>query len=250
MNEVGESARAFRPGVIPTLATLLLMPLLIGLGLWQLGRAEYKQELEAAYASGDAAPLRAAEIADPAAQRFRPVTASGAYDAGRQFLIDNMVRQGRNGYFVITPLRLRTGELLLVNRGWIPQDARRRPLADLAVAERNRRVEGRVGLLPVAGLDLAAPEESGTPRWPSIRQFPDMAELADALGEGLQPWVLLLSPDADDGFVRDWSPGGLPASRHLGYAVQWFALAAALAVIYVAVNLKRRPVARRPGAGQ
>ncbi|MEJ2604025.1 MAG: SURF1 family protein [Gammaproteobacteria bacterium] len=250
MNEVGESARAFRPGIVPTLVTLALMPVLIGLGLWQLGRADYKQELEAAYTAGDVAPLRPSAIEDARAQRFRPVSASGFYDSGRQFLIDNMVRQGRNGYFVITPFRLTTGELLLVNRGWIPQDARRRPIGDLDVTEESRHVEGRVGILPVAGLDLEASTDGVETRWPSVRQFPDVAELAEALDEPLEPWVLLLSPGAEDGFVRDWSPGGLPASRHVGYAVQWFALAAALAVIYVVVNLKRRPTRGRPGAGQ
>jgi len=77
-----------------------------------------------------------------------------------------------------------------------------------------------------------------------VRQFPDLAELAAALGEPVEPWVLLLSPQAEDGFLREWQPGGMPATRHLGYAVQWFALAAALAIIYVVVNVRRRPPGR------
>lgn len=240
MSELGETRREFRPGLVPTLVTLALLPLLIGLGLWQLGRAQYKEELEAAYAAEET-PLSASSVSDPDAQRFRPAVAEGRYEAQRQFLVDNMVRQGRNGFFVITPFRLDHGGLLLVNRGWIPQDARRRPVADLDVAEERRGLQGRVGRLPVAGLDLAAEDEGPAPGWPSVRQFPDLAELAAALGEPVEPWVLLLAPDAPDGYLREWSPGGLPATQHIGYAVQWFALAAALAAIYVGVNLRRRP---------
>lgn len=239
MNESAENRRRFRPAVLPTLLTLALMPVLIGLGYWQLGRADYKRELEAAYAGGNAEPVPALRILDAEADRFRPVAASGSYDGERQFLIDNMVRQGRNGFFVITPFRLDNGALLLVNRGWIPQDARRQPLAELEIGDGIRRITGRVGRLPVAGIDLGAAPDGEAAAWPSVRQFPDMTELADALGETTLPWVLLLAPEAGDGYERDWSPGGMPATRHVGYAVQWFALAAALTVIYVVTNLKR-----------
>lgn len=233
--------RTFRPGLIPTLATLALLPILIGLGFWQLERSRYKQQLWDAYASGSA-PASSAQIEDTQRQRFQPVTARGSYMGERQFLIDNMVRQGRNGYFVITPMQLSDGDVLLVNRGWIPQDARRRPLVDINVGDTVRTVEGRVGALPVAGIDLGDPAAADPVTWPSVRQFPDLEELAAALDAPLKSWVLLLAPQADDGFLRDWQPGGVPPSRHLGYAVQWFGLAAALLVIYLVVNLKKRPI--------
>lgn len=242
MSEPGNTRRRFRPGLVPTLVTLALLPVLIGLGLWQLGRYGYKTELEQAYAATGGEPVAVAAVTGDERDRFRPVTARGRYDGRRQFLIDNMVNQGRNGFFVVTPFRLNDGGLLLVNRGWIAQDARRQPVGDIAVGDSERRIEGRVGRLPVAGLDLGDGGARGE-EWPSVRQFPDVPELAAALGEPVEHWVLLLAPQAEDGFVREWQPGGLPASRHLGYAVQWFALAAALAIIYVVVNLRRR----RPG---
>lgn len=239
MNDVEDTRREFRPALVPTLLTVALMPVLIGLGVWQLSRYEYKTELEQAYTASGAEPAAADAVTGDDRDRFRPVAARGRYDSERQFLIDNMVSRGRNGFFVITPLRLESGGLLLVNRGWIAQDARRRPADDIAVNEETRRIEGRVGRLPVAGLDLGGDGAAGG--WPSLRQFPDIRELSAALAEPVEPWVLLLSPEAADGFRREWEPGGLPATRHLGYAVQWFALATALAVIYVVVNIRRRP---------
>ncbi|WP_405225151.1 SURF1 family protein [Lentisalinibacter sediminis] len=242
MSDVDDTRREFRPALVPTLLTVALMPVLIGLGVWQLSRYEYKTGLEQAYAASGAEPVAADAVSADDRDRFRPVTARGRYDSERQFLIDNMVSRGRNGFLVITPFRLDSGGLLLVNRGWIAQDARRRPAADIAVGEGTRRIEGRVGRLPVAGLDLGG-GDGAAGAWPSVRQFPDIPELSAALSHPVAPWVLLLAPEAADGFRREWEPGGMPASRHLGYAVQWFALAAALAVIYVVVNVRRRPQA-------
>ena len=53
--------------------------------------------------------------------------------------------------------------------------------------------------------------------------------------------LVLLDPGEPDGYVRNWSAPGFPPMRHIGYAVQWFALALTLLVIYVVTNLRRNP---------
>jgi surfeit locus 1 family protein len=53
----------------------------------------------------------------------------------------------------------------------------------------------------------------------------------------------LLDPAEPDGYARHWAPPGFPPIRHIGYAVQWFALAAALLVIYLIMNIKRTAAA-------
>ncbi len=45
---------------------------------------------------------------------------------------------------------------------------------------------------------------------------------------------------AGDGLVREWPIGGPDASRHLGYALQWFALALLAAGAWLYFVLKRR----------
>jgi surfeit locus 1 family protein len=44
----------------------------------------------------------------------------------------------------------------------------------------------------------------------------------------------------DDGLIRDWPPVDLKRNTHLAYAVQWFALAAAIFVYYVVINVRRK----------
>ena len=51
--------------------------------------------------------------------------------------------------------------------------------------------------------------------------------------------ILLLDASSPDGYQRNWRPSvGFPPERHLGYAIQWFALAVTLIVIFVALSLE------------
>lgn len=233
----------FRPAPLPTLAAALLFPVLVWLGLWQLDRAGEKRALSSAFERGAGTPLALEEAA--AADLYRRVRAGGRYDSERQFLIDNMVHQGRNGFYVLTPLApAGGGPALLVNRGWVPQDPARRRLPEVAVAETPRELDGRVGKLPAAGLRLGEAQREAA-SWPNVRQFPEISELEQALGTKLRPWVLLLDPAAPDGYLREWRPPALGPERHLGYALQWFALAATLLVIWIVLTWKRSARERR-----
>ncbi|MEM8984954.1 MAG: SURF1 family cytochrome oxidase biogenesis protein, partial [Pseudomonadota bacterium] len=76
--------------------------------------------------------------------------------------------------------------------------------------------------------------------FPAVVVFPSIADVAAWTGRSLLPWALLLDGDAEDGFAaRDWQPTGLPPERHLGYAVQWFALALTLVILWFVFSLKK-----------
>jgi surfeit locus 1 family protein len=51
--------------------------------------------------------------------------------------------------------------------------------------------------------------------------------------------IIRLDPDSEGGFVRDWRKPGSGKEKNLGYAFQWFAMASALLIIFLAVNLKK-----------
>jgi surfeit locus 1 family protein len=95
--------------------------------------------------------------------------------------------------------------------------------------------------MPSPGIQLGARIPLAPP-YPVVAGFPSHEELAQLLGE--TAWthaadLVLLDAGEPDGYVRTWEPPGFPPMRHIAYAVQWFGLAAALAVIYVATNLTR-----------
>jgi surfeit locus 1 family protein len=60
---------------------------------------------------------------------------------------------------------------------------------------------------------------------------------------------LLLSRDAPDGYLREWRPAVMTPEQHLGYAVQWFAMAGALVVLYVVLNVRKAGLESGPGNG-
>jgi cytochrome oxidase assembly protein ShyY1 len=101
-------------------------------------------------------------------------------------------------------------------------------------------VTGRLDELPSAGLASGrAPPDAGN-QWPKVTAFPSLEELERALGEKLARRILLLSPQpADLGYVREWSPPGMPPSRHFSYAIQWWGFAVVLLVLYFGLNFRK-----------
>lgn len=232
----------FRPGRVPTLAVVLLCPMLASLGFWQLDRADVKRRIAADFDSGSAAVALDRETAADAVAnlpRYQRVEIEGSYESGRQFLLDNMTHGGVAGYHVLTPLVVDGSDLrVLVNRGWIPKSFGTTLPPSIEVDEDRRQVTGRITRLPRPGIELqGAPPP--LPEWPRTVQFPMMNELAEALDSPLAARMVLLDADQDDGYVREWSPAEFGPERHVGYALQWFAMSATVLILYVALNLKR-----------
>jgi surfeit locus 1 family protein len=230
--------RVFAPGLVPTLAMLPLLALLLWLGTWQYHRAGEKRALWQSFERGADRTLPLPAAGAPLPERYSHVRVEGTYLPERQVLLDNMTHAERAGYRVLTPLSRTDGTVVLVDRGWVPLGRTRQDLPDVAVGTELRVVTGRVDNLPRAGIELAdAPDGSG---WPRVLSFPRMAQVERVLGRPLYSQVVLLDPSLPDGYERDWQPPGLPPERHLGYSVQWYALATTLLVLWVAVNLKKR----------
>jgi len=228
--------RRFAPALHWTLLAALGVALFVSLGRWQLHRAEEKRALFAGFAAGSAAAVMLPENFRPI-ERYRRVTASGRYDSSRQFLLDNMTRDGVPGFHVLTPLVQYDSRVVLVDRGFVPLTGSRSDLPDLRVGEGQRTVTGRADNLPQAAVTLAAAAATG---WPRIISFPRMPEVAEALSAQVYPQVVLLDADQPEGYLRDWRPPGMAPDRHVAYAVQWFGLAATVLVTWVVLSFKAR----------
>ena len=221
--------------------TVAGMALFARLGFWQLDRAEQKEELLAQYEAGQRTQIAiTSENADTLA-RYQRVSVAGRYDPAHQILLDNMPSQaGRPGFRVLTPMQSPAG-WLLVDRGWLPLGATRAELPDVSVDAAERNITGTMDALPRAGITLdSAPVAANAP-WPRVLSFPKQADLEQQLGHELIPGVLLLDPSHPDGYERIWEAHlGFKPERHIGYAVQWFALAAAAALIFILLGFRTK----------
>lgn len=237
------AGRRFAPPLWAWVAVLPLLALLLWLGTWQVQRGQAKEGILAERAAARQAEPQSLPAAggNAAALYGRAVAAGGEYRDGRQILLDNQVSRGRVGYRVWTPLQLGDGRLVLVDRGWVAagRDRSRTPNPSAPAGE--TAIRGIWRDWPEPGLRLEAPGACEQTGWPRVLNYPSYAQIACQYDAPVVNGLLLLAEDAPGGFARDWDDLGLPPLRHYGYAVQWYALALAVAVLFVALNLKREP---------
>ena len=216
--------------IFPPLAALGLIALFVSLGLWQLDRAAEKNRLQALFEND--APF-ARLTGDMPVTEFQNIEAYGHYLDERQVLIDNIFVDSRIGHYVITAFRYAANQpLLIVNRGWIARPGAQEADPVLSTGGARRTIRGRVSHLPRVGIRPGDAFE-GAGDWPKTAIYPTLDDVSAELGQELLPFVLLLSPDNDDGFVRRWQPRESGPRMHYGYAFQWFAMATAvLAVLF------------------
>ena len=223
--------------IFPPVAAVGFIALFVVLGFWQLDRAAEKERLQALF-ENDAPFFRI--TGNLPFTDYQNIEANGRYQDDRQVLIDNIFVNSRIGAYVITPFRYAADKpLLIVNRGWIPRPTTNEPDPDLRTDSANQTIRGRAGHLPRVGIRPGPPFE-GDGDWPKNANYPMLTDLSAELGEEVLPFVLLLNPETDGGFVRDWQPRGSGPMMHYGYAFQWFAMATAVFVILWWQMRKRR----------
>ena len=116
-----------RQWVILTLLALLLIPVMIKLGFWQLHRHETKVAQNTLISDNlKADPVPVSELTAPGhtvpeADFWRRVTATGRFDPAHEVVVRRRTsNDGAVGYHVLIPLVLHDGRSVIVNRGWVP----------------------------------------------------------------------------------------------------------------------------------
>ncbi len=212
------------PRWLPLVVGFFLVIQFAGLGAWQIMRGFEKRKERDLFESE-----ASFDTWNPGSEvrSFQRLQASGRYDGRHQVILDNIIMNSRYGHYVITPLDVGNGQpLLLVNRGWIEKSAF--DAGKLTVPDGRVSVRGRAGSLPRAGYkmgDAFLPSQS----WPKHAVYPSTEDVEAELGRAVQPFVLLMTPEEDHGFVRHWVPTEFGPGKHFGYALQWFAMGAVLA---------------------
>lgn len=217
---------------------VVLVPLMIALGFWQLSRAEEKAALAAQFAdrqSRTPASQEALAGLDAAELAYLPVELTGRFDSERYFLLDNRTRQGRFGNEVIALFRTSGDEAaFLVNRGWVPADPARRARPGVPRVAGEVTLRGTVYVPPGEALVLG--DQAQQRGWPRQVQSVDVPRLGGALGLApgeLFPYLVRLDADSPGSLQVGWPVVNVSPEKHTGYAVQWFSMAGVLALIYL-----------------
>jgi len=212
----------------------------VALGLWQLDRAQQKEQLLAAYAAGANGPaIEFARVRDTLdAQHYPHVRVRGHFLTDRGYLRDEQLHEGKLGVHAIAVFAV-SGEdrLLLVDRGWIAWDHAPSTLPTVpALADGEVELTGIYAPFPSSGLRVGGDALKRQNAWPKLTLRIDPAEISADLGKPLLPRMLLQDADANSGFLREWTPNVMPPVRHRAYALQWFTFALVALAVFVAVH--------------
>ncbi len=228
---------------------LLFMPLLVSLGFWQLERAAYKQQLQAEFeARNQAKPMSMVQLLSRDDFAFITVGLHGSYDNARSFLLDNRTNGGRAGFEVITPFVLAEPatannpgspvfNVVLVNRGWLPMGADRQQLPEIPVEQGLKHISAVVDIPLKQAIVLKDEPMAGG--WPKVIQRFDVLRMASQLDQPVFAHTLRLKKGSAGEMIIIWKPIIMRPEKHMAYAVQWFALAATLTVLFLFATIKR-----------
>jgi surfeit locus 1 family protein len=220
---------------------MVMLPCLIGLGMWQLDRAQAKRALYDGYArqlDASVIDLNINALGEAEDLQWRKSRASGRY-LGPNILLDNRVRNRQVGYEVYTPFQVDGGITFLVARGWIAAGSDRSQPPVINLPEGNQEILGHLGYPPWVGVGLKRANnierlDSGLVRVQRI----DLNSLHSVLKRKFSPYVVYLDGKIPHGYDRRWPLPSSGADKHIAYAVQWFAMAAVLLGLYLKINLK------------
>ncbi|MFZ5635086.1 MAG: SURF1 family protein [Pseudomonadota bacterium] len=232
---------------------LLAMAAFARLGFWQLARSHEKSAmLERAASALDARrPQPWSTIADPRRARdYDWVEVRGRFADAPALLLDNQQHRGQVGARAYRLFVLEDGQPVLVDLGWVavPPD---RSMPNVPVESARTALLGLMMPPPGAGLSVGPPATlaDGT----LLATTLDPVALRETLrAPKLGPRVLRPVPEVGFGFRRDFDilPNTLPPERHVGYAVQWFALALAVLVTALLLTWRARRAAQRLRSSQ
>lgn len=225
-----------------TVATAIALVILVGLGVWQLQRLKWKEgvlahvaQLQVARAQALEHPL--AELARGKDVEYTRVSALCPGLSSAPFLEVYDLRDGEVGSRLVSACPLDGGGAygsILVDRGYVPDTVRERPVADAA----------RHTPIAIEGV-LRKPERGNfmTPRNSPGHWFThEVAPMARALGAARPAPVILYAETSSNPELAALKPVALPPeipNNHFEYALTWFGLAGALAGVYLAALLKR-----------
>jgi surfeit locus 1 family protein len=219
--------------LVIALAAAIGIAATVNLGLWQWDRAQQRNALQEAIAArGAMAPLSAADLVAGAASResllHRAIVLRGEWLPAHTVFLDNRQMNGAPGFYVVTPLQLEgRKEAVLVQRGWAPRNFTQRELLP-AVQTSAGPVEVRGRLAPPPAKLYAFDTEEKGP----IRQNLDLDRFRAETGLALLPLSVQQAGPPSEGLMRHWPQAGSGAAKNIGYAFQWWAIAALIAILY------------------
>lgn len=197
----------------------------VGLASWQIERrSEAVSRIERVASNYDLEKVSFEEVSSLSgnsvvAYEWRQVELSGSYLVDDALLVRNRAIAGQPGFVQLVPFLLETGEIVVVERGWIAADSDLNPSNTFLPSESVKSLVARVRL----GETIPS-RESPSDQLTSIN-LPEIKELTDFdVEQGFYLRMVTESP-SESSYPQPLSRPVLDEGNHLSYAVQWIIFA-------------------------
>ncbi len=224
--------------LIPTVMVLFFVILMTNMGFWQIRRAAEKEQLLELLADDNITDVtQKSQIKN--LPKYANVKLKGHFLNAPQLLLDNKVSEGQQGYHVFTPFVVDGMNInLLINRGWVAKNDFSTDL--LMINNSPMIIQGKLNTPPQVGIQLGEIELENDKPIQVMTYFDEdkvtgfmQEQLCKSLDCVVSRKILLLDENQKQGFKREWNPVIMQPSKHIAYAVQWFAMTIVLIVIFI-----------------
>lgn len=228
-----------------------MMVTMVFLGFWQLDRLHERREANDAFVARAQEPIADVRELGPEADyrsfdsakvfEFRNATATGEYLSDQEVIVRSRTYDTSPGSWVLTPLLLDDGTVVIVNRGWIPNsgqlnevpEEKRAPIGPVRVDGLVRMTEQRSSI---------GPKDPDKGVLTSLARA-DVGRIAQQLDAEVLPFYLQLleqDPPITDNDPIALDPPTVDEGPHLSYSIQWFTFTTLTAIVYVLILRKKR----------
>ncbi|PWY56934.1 SURF1 family protein [Legionella qingyii] len=228
----------FTPSWPMSILAILFFSLFVRLGFWQIHRADEKTKMIVAQKTQEKQKPVPWSGTKTLPVQYERISLKGHY-LSQVFLLDNQHHKHQFGYDVLSPLQLPDGSIIVIDRGWVPGELTRRILPNIQIPKGSIELQG-IAYFPSKNQWVLGPalEEKGNKM--IILERVDDQLFSQVLQKSVAPFIIRLDKQDTNGFVREWETVSMPPQRHLAYALQWFAMALVILIIFVALNLKKK----------
>lgn len=230
----------FKPHWTMVLLTVIAVGLFMRLGFWQLARAHEKQQmLKAVDVLSKQTPIDWKPSA-ALPKQYQQVHVKGHF-LPTALLLDNQYYRHQFGYDVITPLVLDNGQVILIDRGFVPAGQHRQTLPHIDSVNDGIDCIGSAYYPSNKQWVLGPVLDKMNKKLAIIEQI-DIPFLREFLHKSIYPFIIRLDSQSMHGFIRDWPVVAMPVARHYGYALQWFIMALVIVILFIVLNVKKSDV--------
>lgn len=229
---------SFTPSLVMTILAIVAITLLNCLGVWQIKRAHEKEKIIATHTKNTYAnkpTIWTPQNNSPEQYQMLKITGTQLKNI---LLLDNQHYNHQFGYDVIIPLLLDNGYVVLIDKGWIAAPSRDKSVLFNIIIKKATQITGKAYYPAQKSLVLGDILEKINANMTIIEAI-DIAKISDFLHKPVYSFIIRENANPSEPYIRNWPIVSMPPARHYGYAVQWFALAILVFIIFIGLNLKK-----------